>query len=248
MRVPRLFVTSPLASGQSGHLDADQIRQLRSVLRLGSGSKIVVFDGSGAEARATIAALDRGGGTFNVGHLDYPQREPPIDLAVGLALLRGERFEIAVQKLTEIGVRRLVPLSTDRSMVSFSDAREWAKRAIRLERIAREAAEQSERVTLMTLDQPMTLGELLENEPQAIACIERADAVQLHDLPTERHMTIIIGPEGGWSEAELTAFCERRVRAASLGTLILRAETAAIVAAGTIMQSNWANQRVTETP
>ncbi len=239
MHVPRLFVAHPLTAGDTGHLDAHQARQLRSVLRLAPGAEIVVFDGSGAEARASITSLDRSSATFQTGTLEYPCREPSVDLTVGLALLRGERFEIAVQKLTEIGVRRIIPVSADRSMVSFSDAREWAKRASRLERIVREAAEQSERVTLPVLASPMTLNDVLEREPRAIACIERSDAVRLHDLPIEHPMTIIIGPEGGWSEAELSACGSREVRAVSLGSLIFRAETAAIVAAGTVIQASW---------
>lgn len=241
-----MFVPERLSTGATGMLGDEQVRQLRSVLRLSVGDEIVVFDGSGAEARATIATLDRSSGSFQIEAVHNPRREPGIGLTVGLALLRGERFEIAVQKLTEIGVRRITPLSADRCVVSYSDAREWAKRASRLERIAREAAEQSERVTLPKLDSPVTVAEFLERERGVIALIERADAVRLHDLPSDSSVTIAVGPEGGWSDAEINLLAASGVTAASLGSLILRAETAAIVAAGTIIQAAWARQATTD--
>lgn len=199
----------------------------------------MLFDGSGVEADAEIEVHGKDAVTFSVLSVSSPRREPPTRLTVGLALLRGERFEIAVQKLTEIGVTRIVPLTTERSVVSFDVARQWSQRRARIERIMREAAEQSERVTLLEIDTPHAPSEFFSQQP-TIALVERADAMPLADIAVETTMAIAIGPEGGWSVREIAVIDDLGCTQASLGRLIYRAETAAIVAAGTLVQRAWA--------
>ena len=108
---------------------------------MSAGSLLTLFNGTGVEATARIVSPSERGVTFEVDTITTPDRDPPIRLTVGLAGLKGDRFEIAVQKLTELGVARIVPLLTERAVVSFADARGWLKRAERYARICREAAE-----------------------------------------------------------------------------------------------------------
>ncbi len=237
MTIPRFFVDTPPATGVEGQLDAEQSRQARSTLRLRPGAQIVVLDGSGAEAVATITGLRKEAVSWRVDSVSHPARQPPIRLRVALALLRGERFDWAVQKLTEVGVERITPLAAERCVVSFPVAADWARRADRLNRVIREAAEQSERVTLPRLDSPVSLPQLLDQGP-TVVLVERADAAPIATLPLTADLTLAVGPEGGWSPGELRMIAER-AKAAALGRLILRAETAAIVAAGTIIQCAW---------
>lgn len=238
MSLPRFFVETPLDLGAAACLDPEQSRQVRSTLRLRPGDEIVVFDGSGAEGVAALTAIQKESVAYEVRAIEHPQREPVLRLRVGLALLRGERFDLAVQKLTELGVSRITPLTAERCVVSFPVAADWERRAGRLLRVAREAAEQSERVTVPLLDAPITPAALLQDGP-LISLVERADATPLSAVALAGQLTIAIGPEGGWAPRELAQFRAAQVNEASLGRLILRAETAAIVAAGTLLQRGW---------
>jgi len=227
--------------GATGVFDRMQIRQLRTVLRMAGGERVTLFDGTGVEADALYVPTGKDAATFEVVEMSTPEREPPIHLTVGLALLRGERFEFALQKLTEIGVACIVPLAAQRCVVSFDVAREWPRRRERYERIIREAAEQSERLTLVALESPVPPSEFFGRQP-TIALIERADAVHIADVVLIRELAIAIGPEGGWTDRERDAFQNTCGISGSLGSLILRAETAAIVAAGTLVQRAWATR------
>lgn len=237
----RFFVSSEILSGASGELDEARSRQAHNVLRLRPDDEIVVFNGSGAEGAARLTSVSKSAATFHVQSVSVPEREPAIALTVGLALLRGDRFELAVQKLTEIGVRRIVPLDAERCVVSFRDARDWDKRAARYQRIIVEAAEQSERVTLPELSAVETVESFLQTQP-TIALVERGAGTPLTNRTFhDDRAAVAVGPEGGWADREVELIAEHADQA-SLGGLILRAETAAIVAAGTLVQQDYAFQ------
>jgi 16S rRNA (uracil1498-N3)-methyltransferase len=235
---PRFHVDADLQHGSSGELRSDQSQQVQKVLRLTVGAELTLFNGSGVEASARIVELRRPGTRYQVDSVVWPDREPPTHLTVGLALLRGERFEYAIQKLTEIGVARIVPLRAERCVVSFDDFGAWERRRERYERIAREAAEQCERVTLPDIEAPTSLAEFLSTR-SAIVLVERSAAPSLADYLSGAEVAVAIGPEGGWSDRERDEIEDLAAETASLGKLILRAETAAIVAAGTIIQRSW---------
>lgn len=237
MTLHRFFVSDHLEVGYAASLDDRQSRQVHSVLRLGTGARIALFNGSGIEADARLIEVNRGEARFVVDSISYPRREPDMRLTVGLALLRGDRFEIAIQKLTEIGVRRIVPLAAERCVATYRDASEWNKRAVRYERIIIEALEQSERVTTVELAPPTMVEDFLAGN-DAIALVERGEHDSLVTVPIRAAMALAVGPEGGWSKSELQLIAEY-AESASLGQLILRAETAAIVAAGTMIQRSY---------
>jgi 16S rRNA (uracil1498-N3)-methyltransferase len=236
---PRFYVPDALTPSSEGVLDAGQSRQARSVLRLAAGDLLTLFNGTGIEATARVVTLAKSSVPFIVESVDTPEREPPVRLTVGLAILKGDRFEVALQKMTELGVSRIVPLLTERSVVSFDDARGWLKRAERYARISHEAAEQSERVSIPEIAEPTALAEFLHQQP-VIVLLERAASVPIGDITPGEAAAIAVGPEGGWSEREQETIEESAARTSSLGRLILRAETAAIVAAGTLIQRSWA--------
>jgi 16S rRNA (uracil1498-N3)-methyltransferase len=242
MPSPRYYVSDDLSPGVIGHLAPDQARQSRTVLRLRPGAALTIFNGTGVEAAATLTALDASGATYEVQSISRPEREPPIALSVGLALLRGEHFDLAIQKLTELGVARIMPLAAERCVVSYEAAADWEKRHARLARIAREAAEQSERLTLPSIESPVPVAAFLERHAP-LTLVERASAPPLAGLAFGATLALAIGPEGGWSERERGAIERAAGGVASLGGLIYRAETAAIVAAGVVIQAAWAAQQ-----
>jgi 16S rRNA (uracil1498-N3)-methyltransferase len=241
---PRFFVDTALSPGAEGTLTPEQSRKVRSVLRLSAGSRLLLCDGTGKEAVARVVSLHGTSVVWHADEVEEPDREPPLDLTVGLALLRGERFDLAVQKLTELGVRRIVPLRADRCVVSLEVARAIQTRVDRYRRIGREAAEQAERVTLPVIDLPQTLDTFLSDWPVTVL-VERTDASPLSQLQVGEAFALAIGPEGGWSDRELTRIAANAHGTASLGRLILRAETAAIVAAGALVQQSWARTTTT---
>lgn len=248
MRIHRFYVDGPLAPDATVSLAREQARQARAVLRLGPGDTIELIDGTGVVATALLSVVERDAAQARVQSLRGSSDETPLDLTVGLALLRGERFDLAVQKLTEIGVRRIVPLSARHCVVSYAVDREWERRATRLRRIAIEAAEQAERVTVPLIAAPSSVDQFLADHGSvSIVLVERRpDVPLLMDVPIGRSAAIMVGPEGGWDESERAAITAS-AREASLGPLILRAETAAIVAAGSLMQRAWTSDTHRET-
>jgi 16S rRNA (uracil1498-N3)-methyltransferase len=241
MAVPRLFVDADLAVGASGFLSREQSKYVRSVLRLNSGNELILFSGTGIEARARLQTSASPTASWMVEQVSWPQREPRLRLTVGIAFLRAERTDFAIQKLTEIGVANIVLLAADRSVVSFDAALALNRRLERYRRIAREAAEQSERVTIPGIAAASSLQEFVERQ-ETFALMERAETVPLADVPLQDELTIVVGAEGGWSEREAKLIAQKVTTMVSLGRLILRAETAAIVAAGTLIQRSWAQQ------
>jgi 16S rRNA (uracil1498-N3)-methyltransferase len=193
-------------------LDPADDHHLR-VLRIRDGEPVIACDGAGAWRACRRTA----NGLAPDGDVVLGEREA-IALSIAFALTKGDKPELVVQKLTELGVDRIVPLRCERSVVRWDDER--AQRNVdRWRRVAREAAMQSRRVTLPVLDDVTTL---LAIRAQGFVRAERDGNPMGLDQPA-----IAIGPEGGWSEAERAALAST----CSLGPTVLRAETAAIAAA-----------------
>jgi 16S rRNA (uracil1498-N3)-methyltransferase len=188
------------------------------VLRLRSGEEVTVADGRGGWRRCAFAA----GGTLQpAGEVEQRERPAP-PITVAFALTKGEKPELTVQKLTEVGVDRIVPFAAERSVARW-DAERAAKHLVRLRRVAREAAMQSRRAFVPLIDE-LTTFDAAAGLPGAC----RADAGG--KPPSLDHPVVLIGPEGGWSDAEAA----RPLPVVGLGPQVLRAETAAI-AAGTLL-------------
>jgi len=148
-----------------------------------------------------------------------PAPTPPV--AVGFALTKSDRPEWVVQKLTELGVDRIVPVVADRSVVRW-DGDRTARHTTRLRAVAREAGMQSRRAWLPLVDEPTPFVELVSLPGVAVADLDASAG------PSLGAPFVLVGPEGGWSERERAATATRRV---SLGGTVLRAETAAVAAA-----------------
>jgi 16S rRNA (uracil1498-N3)-methyltransferase len=218
----------PAATGAKAHvfvadlaspeLDPGDRHHLERVLRLRPGEMVTASDGVGRWVVCRFA----GGASLDVdGPLTLePAPDPPITVA--FAPPKGDRPEWAVQKLTELGVDRIVPLVAARSVVRWTGERA-AGPLVRLRRVAREAAMQSRRAWLPGVEEPSTFA-------AAAARTGAALAVSAGDPPSLDHPVVLVGPEGGWDEDELAA----GLPTVGLGPNVLRSETAA-VAAGTLL-------------
>jgi 16S rRNA (uracil1498-N3)-methyltransferase len=214
---------NPADAGSAAHVFVDDLdrpvladgdrHHLHRVLRLRAGATVTVADGSG---RWRLCRLDDA--LVTTGPIEVaPTLEPAI--TIGLALIKGERPELAVQKLTELGVDRFVLFPAARSVVSWDHPRVTRNRE-RLAAVARAAAMQSRRPTLPAVEvaESFDVVRALRN----VAMAARDGAPPSLDRPA-----VLVGPEGGWDAAELDAGLPR----VALGPAVLRAETAAITAA-----------------
>jgi 16S rRNA (uracil1498-N3)-methyltransferase len=222
MTVHRFFVAPAEMAGDRFPLPAEIERQVRTVLRLGDGDRIALLPGDGTRA---LCRLD--GGDCVVEDRQPVGTEPAHRLTVSQALLRGDGLEGVVQHGTEIGVARFRLFVSERCV-----ARELSPRRLdRLRSIAREAAEQSERGVVPELIGPLRLAEVLG--PTAVVLYERHDGRRLGQIgpPDE----VVIGPEGGFSPAEVQAAERAGTTIVGLGPRILRSETVAVAAAAVIL-------------
>jgi 16S rRNA (uracil1498-N3)-methyltransferase len=214
----------------------DDVHHLLHVLRLRPDEVVIAADGAGSFVPCVVssgAGASRGKGraapAAEVLAATESARFVPraASRCVAFAIPKGERAEWTVQKLTEIGIDHIVPLLTDRTVVRLADG-EAAKRGERFRRIAREAGSQSRRLYLPVVATPTTLRALLVTHAPADG--EVAIAEPGGGPLTALVQTVLVGPEGGWSERELEEVPTR----VGLGIGVLRAETAALVA-GTLL-------------
>jgi 16S rRNA (uracil1498-N3)-methyltransferase len=210
MRSPWVFVddveTPTLADHDRHHLER--------VLRVRVGDPVTVSDGAGRWRDGALAAT---GSVEPTSAVESVPRPTPV-VTIAFALTKGERPELAVQKLTELGVDRIVPFTATRSVVRWDDRRA-AEHVDRFRRVAREAAMQCRRAWLPVVDDLTTFAGATALPGAAIAEGEGGP-------PTLDHPTVLVGPEGGWTDEELAC----GLQAVALGPHVLRAETAAIVA------------------
>jgi 16S rRNA (uracil1498-N3)-methyltransferase len=240
-RVDALFFVDVLAGEPS--LTDDDLHHLLSVLRPRVGSVIGLSDGDGSWCRMSITALPIRQRRSSTRLADMAQglefaqldevvtetRQRP-ELTVAFAMPKGDRMDLIVQKLTEIGIDNLVPLITKRTVVRL-DEREAARRRDRLSKIAREACSQSRRLFLPVIHEPQSLDQFLRGAPVGIAFAEPGGS----SLGSEVQ-GLIVGPEGGWEPDELSDEYAK----VGLGSTVLRVETAAI-AAGALLSAIRAN-------
>jgi 16S rRNA (uracil1498-N3)-methyltransferase len=228
--------------GKSLTLGAEETRHARDVLRLQSGDEIFVFDGAGQEFLCAIQTINRDSADLSVIAKAEPARpESPLNLTLAIALLKGEKFDLVIQKATELGVRRIVPLDTERADVRVRDSGGVTKRLARWRRIALEAAKQTGRAYVPEIAAPLTFNLLLmsvadENETVSdvswLMFSERGGR-SLSEATNAfangpKDIVALVGPEGGWTDDEIKLASESGWEIVTLGGRTLRAETAGI--------------------
>jgi 16S rRNA (uracil1498-N3)-methyltransferase len=238
MRIPRIFHPEPLATQGQVILDDSAARHVARVLRLGPDAKLILFDGSGGEYPASIIELDKRKVTVELGERRMVELESPLKITLAQGISRGERMDYTIQKAVELGVTRIVPLSTERSVVNLKGER-LEKKLAHWRGVIISACEQCGRNTLPELITQQTLDEWLEkgSSGEGLLLDHRAEG-SLGSLQLGNEITLLIGPEGGLSETERQRAIDCGYRGIRLGPRVLRTETAALTAlAG--LQSRW---------
>ncbi len=234
----RFYVPADCISEGRVLLSHEQQKQIRHVLRMRPGDRIAVFDGSGVEYTAELQADASGTLTAGIVESRTPDTEPSTRLTLVQGIPKGEKLELILQKCTELGVAEILITSTERSVPRIS--RE--KAGSRLERwraIVREAAEQSGRVRLPLVDGVLSFRDALARVRDCGAILiaweqERGRESELFPMLRRlrgvHDIALVIGPEGGFAQSEVDTAIESGAIPVSLGTRILRTETAAIAA------------------
>lgn len=239
MRIPRIYTVQSLEIGGSIVLDDGAARHLTSALRMTAGQQIILFNGLGGEYSAELTLAKKGKASAVVTGFSAIDRESPLQLHLAIGISRGERMDWIVQKATELGVNQITPLFSERCEVKLSGER-LEKRLSHWQQVAISACEQSQRNRVPNINSAVSLQEWLS------LCDAKLKLV-LHHRTDQRLGTmangqdsigLLVGPEGGLSQAEIDRALDNNFQALALGPRVLRTETAPL-AAISILQSLW---------
>lgn len=238
----RFFVPPGQIAGSSLCITGSDVHHIAKVLRLKAGDRIVVTDGTGREyiAQLTDVSLQKVEAVIRESYA--AGNEPPIDVYLLQGLPKGEKMELIIQKCTEIGIRKIIPVQMERTVIKLPGDKAKQRRE-RWQRIAGEAAKQCQRSVIPEIAPVCDLDRAIKGLPEGTTLVmpwEEEKAVGLKEFfrknsPMIGPIALIIGPEGGISPQEASWAMEQGARGVSLGPRILRTETAGLVALSIVL-------------
>lgn len=236
-RIPRLYIERDL-EGDDLALDEREAHYLGNVLRLQHGYRLVVFNGRGVEREASVATLQRRGAVLVLAAKQAPMAESALDLTLVQALPKSDAMDLIVQKATELGVRTLIPVHTEFSVVRL-DAERSERRLDHWRRIAQSACEQCGRHRPLEIAPAAPLQAALQALPGGTrAALEPSAERRFAEQTPTGGLVIAIGPEGGFGATDWRRLDAASFERVALGRRVLRAETAALAVCA-IAQSRW---------
>ncbi len=241
----RFYVDAASLTGDRIEIEGALAHRLAKVLRMRAGDEVILFDGSGEDVRVRVEDVSDRRATAAVIERRPGPREPRVRLHLYQSITKGERFEWLLEKATEIGVARVVPLVAARAVVKTPSE---GNRADRWRRIAVEAAEQCERSAVPEIGAPQPFDDALRTAAGILLLPyeEAGDAASsIHDVLNRRvddvfalaAVSVFIGPEGGYEPAEIDRAKAAGAEIVTLGDRVLRSETAGLVAATLVMHA-----------
>ena len=233
MRTPRICVFDPLAPGMELKLPAQAGEHLVRVLRLERGQPLVLFNGDGREYQAELIQLAKQAVVARIiSEGTAVNRESPLELPLAQGIARGEKMDMILQKATELGVRHIVPLITSRTEVKL-DVERSGRRMAHWRAIIAGACEQSGRAHLPSLAEPLRLPEWAAQLPDSAGlrlALDPDGRFSPRDLPALAAAVLVVGPEGGLSDQDMSQLGQSGFQGLRLGPRILRTETAGLAA------------------
>jgi 16S rRNA (uracil1498-N3)-methyltransferase len=226
----RIYLSNTHSINNQISITADKARYLASVLRCKEGDALVIFNGAGNCFKTKISKVGKKEVIADVLEKFPCNFESPVNITLVQSLLKGEKMDLVIQKTTELGVREIVPVVTERSQLRET------RKAIRWQKIAEEASRQSGRSVIPVVHEPVFFQDIFTgNDLKGFIFYEEgverfSDAVSSFISHPSSSLFIVIGPEGGFTKEEVELAKEKGLVVASLGKRILRAETAAIAA------------------
>lgn len=242
MRVSRLYVNASLNVGGRIELDDEAAHYVRSVLRLKQDQHIVLFNGRGGEHLGRFSEVSRKQVRVEIDSFSPRDVESPLDVNLGMGISRGDRMDWAVQKAVELGVNQLTPLLTERCVTKLTDDKKQ-QRLQHWQHIVQHAAEQSGRTRLPLMNDIAEMPEWLNRQQGLRVFLDPYAEHTLADLqPQNQQITLLSGPEGGFSEQERQLARAAGFIPVRMGARILRTETA-VLSALTAVQTLWGDFR-----
>ena len=226
--------------------DAEETRHLARVLRLAPGDVVQVVDGQGTEFMVRLELVEARSATGTILARSSSHTESPLAVTLAQGVPKGDKMEWVVRTVTELGVARIVPLLTERTIVRLEPGR-WRDRVRRWQRVAKEASKQCGRAVIPTVETPCSIQEFAQVEWSAdlALCLwegaQRGLSEVLENTPARvASAVLVVGPEGGLARREVEALETRGFEIAGLGPRILRTETAGPVAVS-LLQARFGN-------
>lgn len=236
----RFFISPDYIAPEDVVFPPEQAHQIRVVLRMLVGNKVLVLDNAGMMYKVVLTAVTRENVIGKIESHQLAIGEPTIELTLYQSFLKRDKFELVLQKCTELGVSRFVPIVTKRTLVQSTEMKENKRK--RWATILAEAAEQSQRGKIPKLETAVNFKTMLNQLPRYDAVLmmwEGDGGVSLKTAVAERaeiqNVAVLIGPEGGWTEQEVELAKAQNAQIITLGPRILRTETAAIVASALVL-------------
>jgi len=248
-RLPRFFISPEQVTGARITLSGEDVRHIGTVLRMAPGEQLVLCDGKGTEYTAELKQVSRAEIIAEI--VSESKRELPLPrVTLGQGLPKFDKMDWIVQKATELGVAELVPLKTERTIVKLKDEE---KRVTRWQKIAREAAMQSNRVNIPRIKHLQSFRDFIMTPdpcPLTLKLFPWEEGTQpikavLRSSQNTDKIVVLIGPEGGFSSAEADLAKGKGFHLVSLGPNILRTETAAVAALSMILYETSTNNQIT---
>lgn len=237
----RFFIKKQNIFGSMITISGDDVRHISKVLRLKIGDKIVLCDGEGTDYLTAVESMDKHSIRTVVLDKEASRGEPDIDAVLYQGIPKSTKMDIIIQKCTEMGIKRIVPVSTVRTVVRLESEKDESKKVERWTKIAEEAAKQSGRGIIPAIDMPMTLTQAFKDAGKldtAIIPYELEGSLSIKQvLSKEKGKSIgfFIGPEGGFEASEIEKAKEMGIIPVTLGSRILRTETAGMAVLTGIM-------------
>lgn len=226
----RFFVSAGCIGEGRGTIAGSDVAHISRVLRLGPGSELILFDGAGTEYLARIMDVGKEAITCRILEMRGSPAEPHVDVAIAQGLPKGDKMDVVIQKCTELGASRFIPVRTERSVARHESKLE------RWRRIATEAAKQSGRAIVPVVEEIIDFDDFLKRLGEFGLCMipwELELETEIRDIlrrtPVPRQAIFLIGPEGGFSRREGEAAMAAGAIPVTLGPRILRTETVGIV-------------------
>lgn len=232
----RYFIDCDLYEHDKIRIQGDDYHHIVHVMRMKPGDQVGIVFPDGRIAISEIMAIHAEFVELKINNWDEKQRELPLDVTIAISLLKKDNFDKVVQKATELGASRIIPLMMERTIVKLEEKKAEKRRA-RWQKIAKEAAEQSERNKIPVIEKITTLEKLLSKKSAFDAfCVAYEEAGRdmetahfgktLRQLKKGQSLLFVFGPEGGFAEREIQLLAEQGAVFCGLGPRILRAETA----------------------
>lgn len=240
--IPRIYFPQALTVNARHVLDEDNAAHLLRVLRLGENASIKVFNGKGQEFSASLKNVQKKGAEFILETCLRNEQPAAFNVHLGQVISKGERMDFTIQKATELGVSEITPLLSERCDVRLTGER-MDKKIEHWQAVAISACQQSGRTYVPIIHPPQPLSAWAQNRTDRVRLVLHPHQQKnLDALTTPESVALLVGPEGGFSEVEITQVVKMGFAGLQLGPRILRTETAAL-AALSVLQYVWGDFR-----